>query len=177
MLKIKSCLAFIIYFSCCSYAQTDTSFKPKFFGYKRGNTYSIEHSKALVVASKRKKWIKTAIKSIQQIKIDSTIKASEPHIVNVPEYHKVAYRITDCNTIKFLNGDSVLICLHSVHQDPQVGDVSIAIDSKRKSYVNYGHICGGMINFERMSIIPPIDIVDFIQNFVSDTDKEKWKKW
>ncbi len=159
------------------FGQNDTLPKTRPFGFGLSQKYFSSHNKSLVKSSKQKKWIKSAIKSMKSLPYESNIEVCQPHIVDIPDYQKISYRIQDCRKVSFLNGDTVLICLHSVHQDPKVGDVSIAMDSKNNVYVNFGHICGGLINFERMSLVPPQNMADFTENFVSDTDDEKWKKW
>jgi hypothetical protein len=177
MNKVLFALAFLVCYNLYAYAQTDSISKPRPFGFGLSQKYFSSHNKSLVKSSKQKKWIKSAIKSMKSLHYDSNIEVCQPHIVDIPDYQKISYRIQDCRKVSFLNGDTVLICLHSVHQDPKVGDVSIAMDSKNNVYVNFGHICGGMINFERMSLVPPQNMADFTENFVSDTDDEKWKKW
>jgi hypothetical protein len=172
-------IVFILLFGNPTYifGQNDTLSKIRPFGFGLSQKYFSSHNKSLVKSSKQKKWIKSAIKSMKSLPFESNIEVCQPHTVDIPDYQKISYRIQDCRKVSFLNGDTVLICLHSVHQDPKVGDVSIAMDSKNNVYVNFGHICGGLINFERMSLVPPQNMADFTENFVSDTDDEKWKKW
>lgn len=172
-------IVFILLFGNSSliFGQNDSMQKIRPFGFGLSGKYFSSHSKAFVNLSSRKKWIMSAIKSMKSLPDLSNITLSQPHIIEIPDYQKISYRIQDCQKILFLNGEMVFICLHSVHQDPKVGDVSIAMDSKKNFYVNFGHICGRLIHFERKSSKAPRDIQDFIDNFVSDTDDLKWEKW
>ena len=44
-----------------------------------------------------------------------------------------------------------------------------------KTYVNYGHICGGLIHFYAISGEIPKSSNDFFTHFLSDTDDLKWQ--
>jgi hypothetical protein len=173
LLSIVTCLKAVVI-----NAQPDTVYSVRPFGYGVIQKYYSGHDAALVNKKKRKKWINESIRTMKELSSAENIPVSEPHIVDIPDYQKITYRIQDCRTIVLKNGERILICIHSGHEDPEVGDVSVAMDIRKKRfYINYGHICGNLINFEKISVEIPVDSKSFFRFFLSDTDERKWKKW
>jgi len=74
------------------------------------------------------------------------------------------------------NGDIIRIVLHSSHTDKEIGDISVAIDTQMRIFVNAGHVCGGIVHFEAKDVLLAKDADDFFSRFVSDTDDKRWQR-
>ena len=70
----------------------------------------------------------------------------------------------------------IYIVTASAHDSPEIGDLSLAIDNHQSIYLNNGHVCGGIINFESRQLRELKTSQDFFRYFVSDTDYEAWER-
>ncbi len=132
------------------------------------------HVSTSIDKKKQETWIKQRIKWMQDsLHIDS-LEFVEPNIIDIPDLQKISYKLKDCQNIRVANAENITICVHSAHQDPDIGDVCIGMTGETIFYVNDGHVCGGLINFERMALTIPSDLMDFFNSFVSDTDGHTW---
>ncbi|HMR90252.1 MAG TPA: hypothetical protein PKD51_18950 [Saprospiraceae bacterium] len=104
----------------------------------------------------------------------ATLEYADPNIIDIPDLQKVSYKIKTCQNLQMINKEIITICVHSAHNDPDVGDVCMGKTSKNIFFVNFGHVCGGLINFESFSLSLPLDSIEFFNNFVSDTDGQGW---
>jgi len=106
-----------------------------------------------------------------------------PQVNAAPGFEKVSYRLREGCCISFKNGKIIRFLFHSSHADPEVGDVILAIDEGGKVFVNFSHICGGIVHFEYMKKeygkqqlpVVPVDPDQFFENFVCDTDGQAWQ--
>jgi hypothetical protein len=133
-----------------------------------------DHVTALIDIKKQEIWINQKMLCMRDTLDVATLEYAEPNIINIPDLQKVSYKIKSCQNIQMLDSSHVSICVHSAHQDPKIGDVCIGKTSENVYFVNYGHVCGGLINFERMALSIPNDSLDFFNSFVSDTDGHTW---
>ena len=141
------------------------------------NSSFAQHHASKVKKALQQKWIK---KTIHQLKKDDTmklLKLTEPAINSAPGFTMISYRINGDTRIQCASGDWIYFRAHSMHDDSEVGDVCLAITDKGKTFVNYGHICGGIIHFIHKGDQIPHDAHEFQTKFISDTDELAWIKW
>lgn len=108
---------------------------------------------------------------------DTCSRVSEIKRYDFGDSRKVSFRIVEYGLIKLENGDWVYIRTHSSHEDETVGDISLAISSDKKLYINYGHVCGGIINFQAYDIQTMISSEEFFRLCKSDTDDQSWEPY
>jgi len=135
------------------------------------------HKSIKIIEKKRNSWIKKSVDSLFVLSVRDSVEISSPKIIDLPDLKMISYRINRLGRIVFPEGDSILIFLHSAHEDMEIGDVSLAIKSDKSIYVNFGHVCGGIIHFMHLSAAIPMKPINFFETFYADTDDAKWMKW
>lgn len=129
-------------------------------------------------AQKRSEWI---INTVTYLENSGDPDMLQKVVVNEYEQEDglIAFRVRVIREawVDFENGDRIHFVCNSSHEDEAVGDVCVAIDQKGKVFVNEGHVCGGLINFEYRGKNAPTSADLFFQNFKSDTDKKIWKTY
>jgi hypothetical protein len=125
---------------------------------------------------KRKEWINAICQQLQKIKPE-TIPGSLPVEQKAFEdYFRLSVRVNKEGLIVLPCKNWIYIISSSAHEDPETGDISLAIDHKKKIFMNEGHVCGGIIHFETDKIRELKTSREFFKHFVSDTDEEGWKR-
>lgn len=135
------------------------------------------HSSRLINKEKQDAWIKQKVVWMRDSLDVHALDVVEPNIIDIPDYQKVSYKIKAIKNINSIDNSPITITVHSSHEDPEIGDVCIGMTENKIFYINFGHVCGGMINFERMSLLEPADAFDFFNAYVSDTDDHKWVRY
>lgn len=79
--------------------------------------------------------------------------------------------------IVFPNGEWLYLLMHSSHSNEAVGDMTLAIDTAGRLYMNEGHVCGGRIAFYTGEKVPMDSVADFIRYSLSDTDDKAWTRF
>jgi hypothetical protein len=133
------------------------------------------HSSTQINLKKRSSWIEEAIQELSSLSTDSNAETIIFQTIDLEDYQKTYIRVQQPGNIKFINGSSASIMLHSVHEDPEIGDVSLLV-SGDKIFVNYGHICGGIVRFCSMDLNAPQGIQDFTSRFLSE-EGVAWEKY
>jgi len=126
-----------------------------------------EKQREAYISKTSQQWIKS--------QEDTLFELLTAKVVDLSDYKQTSYRVKERGTIRFLNGEEVKIIIHSSHEDGEIGDVSMAITNEGKVYVNYGHICGGLIHFYKKDGEIPSSSNDFFNHYLSDTDDMKWQ--
>lgn len=109
----------------------------------------------------------------------------EAVVNDAPGFERVSYRLHDKVKLHFPDGSKVIVRCHSAHLNGEVGDVVVAMDNEGRVYVNFSHICGGMIRFYDSAVSidgegkveMPLDSDTFFRKFRCDTDDEGWEFW
>lgn len=128
--------------------------------------------------NKRNVWIKKMADSLSVRNSESDIEVIEPSIYDLPDLKKVSYRINGgFGIIRCRNEKEIIIGVHSSHEDPMIGDISVAFLENNIIFINTGHVCGNIIHFICLSSSIPEDTEEFLKNFYSDTDQISWQKW
>ncbi len=142
------------------------------FGLKKYQGHlsnSIDKEKQDAYVKQRINWLRDSIDI-------SILESVEANIIDIPDLQKVSYKFKDCQKILLPINKQIIISVHSAHKDSEIGDVCIGMVEGDTFYINYGHVCGGLINFERLSLSLPTNVYDFFGAFVSDTDGKEWVK-
>jgi hypothetical protein len=139
------------------------------------NTFGQHNEK--VNKKKQKEWIEKNIVKLQKNNELKLVKPLEPSINSAPEFTAISYRLNGDSRIQCSGGEWIFFRLHSMHENSEVGDVCLAITNKGKVFVNYEHICGGMVHFIDKTTKIPQDANDFFARFSSDTDNLPFTRW
>jgi hypothetical protein len=127
--------------------------------------------------AKQKKWIKTTIAGLKKDKTLAVVAVTETEIQSVPGFKMISYRVNGPTRILCSGGEWIYFKPHSGHESSDIGDVCIAITEKGRIYINYGHICGGIVHFINKKGELPADASEFFDAFISDTDDKPWIAW
>jgi hypothetical protein len=125
---------------------------------------------------KQQRWIEKTSKYLKSHKQKLNFPIMEFSELVHEDFYLLRTHLIKKGKIEFADGGYLLIMTHSNHENPSIGDVSIAMDEHNNYFINEGHICGDIINFVTKSKIKDVTSSKFITNFFSDTDDRKWKE-
>ncbi len=125
---------------------------------------------------KRQQWTVETVSRLKDYKISTNDQPIQVDEINIEDYFQLSYRINGQGLIKFQDGSWVYLISNSIHNNSEVGDLTIAIDSQGNKYTNDGHICGGLIHFVSKDKIPVEHADHFFKYFKSGTDDQQWKE-
>lgn len=125
----------------------------------------------------RKAWVKATVKILKTEANRAAFSIAEPRIIDLPDLQLVSYRVQGDIRIACTDGGWVYIRPHSSHENARIGDVSVAVDSRGRAYVHFGHICGGSIRFSSERVHPPATPEDFFLHFLDDEEDKPWARW
>ncbi|MBC7886101.1 MAG: hypothetical protein H7X99_11545 [Saprospiraceae bacterium] len=125
---------------------------------------------------KRTEWIISRALMMKMNQDNNAESFIKPTFIQMPDYSVIDFRIQEGSKVICSNKEVIRFSVHSSHEDAEIGDVSVGMDMDDNLYVNYGHVCGGMVHFESFSSKHPESAEAFFTTFVSNTDDEKWHK-
>jgi hypothetical protein len=128
----------------------------------------------VVIESVQKRWIDHKIKEFRQLDWDQIAPVSLPEEQSFDGFYQLSYRIQGEGIIHFSDGSWVYLISNSIHDNQEIGDITLAIDSDGKAFVNYGHVCGGLIHFITNKEYSFIDTGIFFEHFLGDADYTPW---
>ncbi len=104
---------------------------------------------------------------------------SDQHEIPWQQSYRVDAYVTGCRVsksgiLRMGTSEWVYVETSSSHDQPEVGDVIIAIDSKGNLYQHHGHVCGGIINFRSTDTEIPSSSEDFFRKFTDDVQEMPW---
>jgi hypothetical protein len=140
-------------------------------------TVNAQGCKSEVNRSVQKKWIKKTVIELKKNKGLAAMKVTEAAIQSTADFKMVSYRVYGVTKIICTNGDWICFQPHSSHDGKNAGDVCVAITGQGSIFVNYGHICGGMVHYINNKGELPSTPADFFSSYISDTDEKHWEKW
>jgi hypothetical protein len=133
-------------------------------------------NESLVVHEKRNEWIQSVANDLMFIIPDSAKQITSVTARETEDEFWLTVRILKETRIDLPGGNWIYIVTNSSHDDPEIGDVSVAIDNTNNLFFNEGHVCGGIIHFETSKLKKLNTSHEFFANFVSDTDSKMWKR-
>jgi hypothetical protein len=130
-----------------------------------------------IVPEAREQWLANARKEMSGFRPDTCTNIIDPDITDLgEEYYACSYRLKDPGMIRISGKEWIYMIPSSSHDNPEVGDITLAMDRKERFYINEGHICGGIIHFQSLRKIDLKTSRQFFKYFTSDTDSLPWKK-
>ena len=124
----------------------------------------------------RKHWINSAIDSLKHFTPGMNQTLISLKKIEQSNKIKLSIRVKKEGLLKISNKKWIYIKTSSSHDNQAIGDVCLAMDDNKNIYVNYAHVCGGIIHFETTAIDDLKKTRDFFRYFVSDVDSSKWEK-
>ncbi len=140
------------------------------------STYSQHHNHSQINGDIRLAAIDQMVKELKNILPDETHESLSFEKIRQENGIKYSIRLFEKGFLRLSGTDWIYFLSSSAHNNPDVGDITLAIDSKGKIFENSGHVCGGIIHFETVKIGVPATSNDFFEFYESDTDGVKWKK-
>ena len=122
-------------------------------------------------------WIGNSLRDLNQNSPKECLNPIEPAAFELGDEYQMSYRLTGKDGCILIPGESWIYLLsHSVYENPEIGDITLAIDSHGNEYYNEGHMCGGTIRFYHRSqtALELSETIQFFEHFTSDTDQEGW---
>jgi hypothetical protein len=142
-----------------------------------GIILSAQHSdSSQIVPEKRDSFIQTALVQLQHFTTDTTILQLHLEEVSYEDYFRLKVRIIGAGLLVLPGKNRIYFLTSSSHDNPETGDITLAIDQPGRIYQNNGHVCGGIITFETGEIKKLKNSKQFFRHFVSDTDGEGWRR-
>lgn len=122
-------------------------------------------------------WIQSSLRDLNQNTPKECLNPIVPAAFELGDEYQMSYRLTGKDGCILFPGESWIYLLsNSFYENPEIGDITLAIDSHGNEYYNEGHVCGGTIRFYHRSQTPLelTETIQFFENFTSDTDQEGW---
>ena len=135
-----------------------------------------KHTASQVSAQKRNQWIKEQSAKLKKIKPTTTTEKAALNENEVTDGIRLTVDINDKGYLVTKDSGWIYFITHSAHKNPQVGDITLAIDHNKNIFMNEGHVCGGYISFGAVNFKEVTSVNDFFQYFTSDEKNGGWKK-
>ncbi|HRZ41467.1 MAG TPA: hypothetical protein P5228_02050 [Bacteroidales bacterium] len=87
------------------------------------------------------------------------------------------YKLVGEGFIVFPDSGWVYLISASSHDQPYVGDITLAMDHTGTFFLNRGHVCGGIIHFVFSGKPEEDTAANFFRLYVSDTDEAPWQAY
>ncbi len=121
------------------------------------------------------RWIRNSIRELKKFSPEKCQNPIEPRVIELSDYYRKSFRLAGGEgCILFSNGDWIFMVSNSTHDNPRIGDITLAIDSNGRIYKNEGHVCGGIIHFVNNVKMETDTANCFFDHFKSDTDNMGW---
>lgn len=124
----------------------------------------------------RKVWIDSVLNTFDKKQVNEDLKLIKLKSRQVGDVILLSCKVKGEGILNLNAKEWIYFISNSNHNNPGVGDITIAIDRKGKAYINEGHVCGGIINFITKEIRELNHVKEFFRYFVSDTDDKIWKR-
>ena len=144
---------------------------------KYGDSLSVNRQNMSTDQFERDLWIQSSLRDLNQNTPKECLNPIVPAAFELGDEYQISFRLTGKDGCILLAGESWIYLLsNSVYENPEIGDITLAIDSHGNEYYNEGHVCGGTIRFYHRSQTPLelTETIQFFENFTSDTDQEGW---
>ncbi len=125
--------------------------------------------------AEQQKWLEKTASGMAQFIPDSSAGPIIPHITETDDFYQITYRLEGKGWIKLASGKWIYMISSSAHANPEVGDITLAMDNKKNFYTNKSHVCGGLIHYQCLKKIKIKSPADFFKNFEGDTDNIPWE--
>jgi len=128
-----------------------------------------------VVVESLGQWLEQARKGMAGFRPDTCKNIIEVEITDLgEEYYACSYRVDGPGMIRISDTEWIFLVPSSSHDNPEVGDITLAMDQKKRFYMNEGNICGGIIHFQTHDRFELTKSRQFFKYFVSDTNSVRW---
>jgi hypothetical protein len=139
------------------------------------STFSQHHKQSDVNNEKRTAAIKQMVLDLTNFFPDRFTDSLIFKEVKSENGNKHSIRLIEKGILRLSTADWIYFLSSSSHNNPEIGDITLAIDSKGNIFQNNGHVCGGIIHFETTKNGIPTNSEAFFKFFESDTDGVKWE--
>jgi hypothetical protein len=143
--------------------------------FSSGNDQPSNLSSKKVVTEEQKAWIKEMMEVLLNT---TTLPAADTIAITTNElddFRQSGFRLKGTGYIHFENGDWIYLVSNSSHTNEKIGDITLAMDNKKRFYLNEGHVCGGIIHFTTGRMFKTLDADMFFRYFRGDEDETEWK--
>jgi hypothetical protein len=126
---------------------------------------------------KRDQWIRNSLVDLKKHTLVECLNPIEPAAFELGDVYHLSYRLSGKDgCILFPGSNWIYFISHSIYEDQDVGDITLAIDNKGDIFYNEGHVCGGTIRFyhRSRSRLELTESEPFFELFTSDTDEAGW---
>jgi hypothetical protein len=83
-------------------------------------------------------------------------------------------RVYDSGYLRLNDNEWICIVTHSAHQDPEIGDVILAMDQQGEFHISANHVCGGIAHFQGKSLVAPTNNARFFAEFEGYAKDGQW---
>jgi hypothetical protein len=128
----------------------------------------------LIDLKEKETWIRETAIKLNQLSGPAEEQYIEKQVTDMEGYYQAGYRLQGSGYIRFDNGEWIYLISNSAHDNEKVGDITLAMDNKRRFYINEGHVCGGIIHFTTQQVIKKLSSDEFFRHFVSDQENADW---
>jgi hypothetical protein len=137
-----------------------------------------KHAASQVSAKKRNKWMKEQSVKLNNFQPIATTEKAEIRENELMDGSGTRLSVEIRNKGYLVTKDNgwIYFVAHSAHENPKVGDITLAIDHNKNIFMYTGHVCGGYISFGSEHLKEINNVHDFFQYFTTDEKNDGWKK-
>jgi hypothetical protein len=135
-----------------------------------------KHTASQVSIPKRNQWIKEKSAMLKKFKPNAVIAKAVISENEVTNGINLSVDINDKGYLVTKDSGWIYFITHSAHNNPKVGDITLAIDNSKNIFINEGHVCGGYASFRALNFKEVNSVSDFFQYFNSEEKNGQWKK-
>ena len=124
-----------------------------------------KHTASQVSIPKRNQWIKEKSAMLKKFKPNAVIAKAVISENEVTNGINLSVDINDKGYLVTKDSGWIYFITHSAHNNPKVGDITLAIDNSKNIFINEGHVCGGYASFRALNFKEVNSVSDFFQYF------------
>lgn len=126
---------------------------------------------------KRKDWLLQTKTEMLEFSLQDSVERLSPVYDHYDTYIRISYQLRKKGLIYFGDKDWIYIVSSNSHDQPEVGDLAVAMDQDHNFYLNRGHVCGGTARYICNDLKDMTTASLFFSHFIEDIDLKTWTKW
>ena len=126
---------------------------------------------------KRKEWLLQTQARMLEFTLQAPVPRVSPEFIHYDTYTRISYQVVKEGVIYFGDNDWIYIVSSNSHDQPEVGDLTVAMDQDHNFYLNRGHVCGGQARYICDELKEIKTSATFFSSFKEDIDMQSWTRW
>jgi len=127
--------------------------------------------------AKRKEWLLQTQAKMLEFSLEAPVARLTAQFDKFETNTRITYQVGKEGVIYFADNDWIYIVSSNSHDQPEVGDLTVAMDQDHNFYLNRGHVCGGQARYFCDDLKEITTSATFFSSFKEDIDMQTWTRW